>query len=152
KTTVGSFGGSDKPRLARRIVVSLAIISVWTLTSNPALAFKWSVCPSLPLPVYPSEQGATNSLFVHPGHELRLVLNQDEAAATGGFSLEADGNVIAVPFVSLFGDDRPLAPRTATADSPTALRFRFPDTRDELGDLLAGPVEITVWAHDQQVA
>jgi hypothetical protein len=122
------------------------------LLAHPASAFKWHSCPVPPVPVYPSTVGATTAPFIHPGHALTIVLNQEEAAFTGGFSLVPDGNTVNIVFRSLFGAPLALAPRTASATTSAALTFVFPDTARELGKLLAGPVEIQVFAGAQRVA
>jgi hypothetical protein len=119
--------------------------------AQPAAAFKWRSCPTLPLPVYPSVLGATSSPFVHPGHELRIILNDDQVLASGGFSRAEGGDEISIVFRSIFGDAVPLAPRAATASSKNLLVFDFPDYTEE-GRPLAGPVEIKVFANDQLVA
>jgi hypothetical protein len=102
--------------------------------------------------VYPSVQGAASSPFIHPGHELTIVLNAEEAAASGGFRTDPGGNEIAITFRSLFGDPIALPPLRAEALSEQALRFSFPDTRESMGRLLAGPVEIAVRSGDRVTA
>jgi hypothetical protein len=111
----------------------------------PAFGAKWQTCPAPPLPVYPSIQGATTAPFIHPGHDLTIVLNTDEVAA-GGFSLAPDGNSVAIEFHSLFGQSVSLPSFAATASSPNVLTFAFPDTA------LAGPADVQVTAGDEPVA
>ncbi len=74
------------------------------------------------------------------------MLNEAETAWTEGFSLEPDGNEIAITFGSLFGSPVQLAPRHATATSASVLSFDFPDSTAEGLPLLAGPVDIRVVA------
>ena len=139
----------------RSVPIAAVVIGCCVLlASHRANAFKWHSCPTPPLPVYPSALGATNAPFIHPGHELTIVLNQDEVALTGGFSIEPDGNQIFVNFPSLFGAPIPLSPRTATAASSAVLTFSFPDTASALdvGRVLAGPVAIQVVANAHVVA
>ncbi len=128
------------------------LLSAFVLGSSPASAFKWHSCPAPPLPVYPSVLGATNSPFVHPGHELHIILNEQQVAQSGGFSLTPDGNEIAVVFHSLFGNSVALPPFSASAVSPAVLVFNFPDAATEIGRALAGPVAIRVHANGRLVA
>lgn len=132
----------------RRLPLVLLLV---LLAPQPALAIKWRECPQPPTAVYPSTIGAVSSPFVHPGHALRVVLNSVEAAS-GGFSLEPDGNDVEITFASLFGDPVALAPRRATAVSATVLDLVFPDAEAELGRVLAGPVEMRIRVGDRLVA
>ncbi len=111
---------------------------------SPVRAFKWYECPSPPVPVYPSTLGASGSPFIHPGHELTVHLNASEVAATGGFSTETAGNEISITFISLFGAPVALSSRAVAAAGPAVLTFDFPDTLQEVGRTLAGPVEVVV--------
>lgn len=120
--------------------------------AREAAAIKWRDCPAVPVPLYPSTLGATNSPFVHPGHALRISLNEAQTAASGGFSLEPDGNEVEIVFASLFGEPVPLAPRRATASTPDVLEITFPDTAAEVGRALAGPVAIRVRRGEVTVA
>lgn len=122
------------------------------LFAGTAYAFKWHECPAPPVPLNPSLLGATQSPFIHPGHELRIVLNAAELASTGGFSLDPEGNSIEITFVSLYGEPVTLAPRTASAVSGGVLSFPFPDSAAEVGRVLAGPVAIRVSRGDRTVA
>jgi hypothetical protein len=116
-------------------------------------AAKWPRCPSPPVPVYPSALGSVTAPFVHPGHEIGIVLNDDQITSTGGgFSTEPDGNVISVNFASLFGDRVILPSFTTAAVSPTALYFTFPDSAAVVGRMLAGPVEIFVTSEWRRTA
>ncbi|HZR82538.1 MAG TPA: hypothetical protein VFD92_15695 [Candidatus Binatia bacterium] len=128
--------------------VTLALVA-WCA---PAHAFKWHECPAPPVPLNPSTIGATQSPFIHPGHELRIVLNAAEVARTGGFSLDPDGNTIDVTVRSLFGAAVMLPSRTATAVSDDVLGFAFPDADAEIGRDVAGPVEVRVRAGDHLIA
>lgn len=102
--------------------------------------------------MYPSTLGATNAPFVHPGHALTIVLNEDEASWTGGFSLAPNGNDIAITFRSLFGTPVPLAARRATTTTASSLTFTFPDSLQEIGRTVSGPVEVRVTAAGRMVA
>ena len=125
----------------------LAIVS-----AAPAEAFKWRQCPPPPVPVNRSVLGGTNSPFVHPGHDLTILLNDEEVQLTEGFRTDVAGNSIAVTFVSLFGDPIVLPARSAMAESTASLTFKFPDTLAEVGRTLSGPVEIVVSTGDKEVA
>ncbi len=120
--------------------------------AREAWAIKWRDCPAVPVPLYRSTLGATSSPFVHPGHALRISLNEAQTAASGGFSLEPDGNEVEIVFASLFGEPVPLAPRRATATTPDLLEITFPDAAAEVGRVLAGPVAIRVRRGDVTVA
>jgi hypothetical protein len=111
--------------------------------SSATHAAKRRRCPDQ-LGYHPSRIGAVSSEFVHPGHELGIFLTDREIADTGGFSTAADGNVVQVTFESLFGTPKAIPAMTATAVSPGTLYFRFPDSRQLLGRVLAGPVLVTV--------
>jgi hypothetical protein len=116
-------------------------------------AAKWPRCPSPPLPLYRSALGSVTAPFVHGGHEIGIVLSEQDVEATGGgFSTEPDGNIINVIFASLFGDRVVLPALTATAVSPTTLYFDFPDARAAVGQPLAGPVEIFVTSERRRTA
>ncbi len=135
---------------ARRFISTLGLMAA-VLAAVPAFAAKWRHCPDQ-LGYYPSRLGAVSAPFVHPGHELGIFLNAREAASTGGFSTAPEGNEIRVVFQSLFGAPIALASRWAAAVSPTTLYFTFPDTQNELGRALAGPVEVTVLTGTQTTA
>jgi len=120
-------------------VLAAALLASATATR----AAKWRRCPDQ-LGYHPSRIGAVSSEFVHPGHELGIFLTDREIADTGGFSTAADGNVVQITFESLFGTPKALPDMTATAVSPNTLYFRFPDSRQLLGRVLAGPVLIVV--------
>ncbi|MEW6268058.1 MAG: hypothetical protein AB1689_02025, partial [Thermodesulfobacteriota bacterium] len=83
------------------------------------------------------------SPFVHPGHEVGLFLEEREARRRG-FSVEPEGNTVQIVFRPLGGSRIALPPLRVTAVSPSALYFDFPDTRDVLGRVVAGPMEITI--------
>lgn len=145
------------PSTRRAAVVrgtTTALIALLAIAlAGPAQAAKWHDCPGDPDPVYPSALGATNAPFAHPGHDLRITLNDGQAAASGGFAVAPDGNRIEITIVSLFGgEDIALAPRFAAATSATSLTFAFPDTAAEVGRALAGPAEIRVLRGDTLVA
>jgi hypothetical protein len=140
-------------RPARSGLVSALAWSLTVLLSvAPAYAAKWLSCPAPPFPVYPSTLGATNSPFVHPGHDLTLVLNEEEIQASGGFAAGTDANRIDVVFHPTMGPQIPLASRYATAAGPESLTFAFPNTADELGRLVVGPVELSVYSGNQLLA
>jgi hypothetical protein len=130
--------------IARRLVV--LALAIGLARSESANAAKWHACPAPPLPVYPSLLGATNAPFVHPGHELTVVLNAAQVAASGGFSTDAGGNTVEVSVASASPISNPVlfAPRQATATSPSVLHFTFPDSAAELGHVVAGPSEVRV--------
>jgi hypothetical protein len=130
----------------------LAVLALVAVGARPADAFKWHQCPAPPLPVFPSDLGATSAPFIHPGHELSIFLNDSQVQLSGGFSTAEGGNSIAITFASLFGDAIALPARAASAASPSALTFDFPSTSDEVGRTLAGPVEITVTVEGRVVA
>ena len=111
--------------------------------SGATRAAKWRRCPDQ-LGYHPSRVGAVSSEFVHPGHELGIFLTDREIADTGGFSTAADGNIVQVTFESLFGAPKALPAMTATAVSSSTMYFRFPDSRQLVGRVLAGPVLVTV--------
>lgn len=127
----------------RRIFASAAV-AVLVASAAPALAFKWYECPAPPVPVHPSVLGAAGSPFIHAGHRFSIYLNDDEIAASGGFSTAVEGNRVKVTFASLFGDPVALAPRAVAAVSAGVLSFEFPDGLVEIGRTLAGPVEVVV--------
>ncbi|MFQ5665059.1 MAG: hypothetical protein ACE5I7_01380 [Candidatus Binatia bacterium] len=136
----------------RALRTTLALATCLTLITGAARAAKWHECPAPPLPVYPSIRGATTAPFIHPGHDLTVLLNDDEVAASGGFSLAPLGNQISIVFHSLFGDSVTLPPQVASASSPWVLHFVFPDSETEVKQMLAGPVSIRVVANGQEVA
>lgn len=129
-------------------LTALALVS----SAGRAEAFKWKQCPPPPVPVNASTLGGTNSPFIHPGHELTIVLNDSELQASGGFSTDPDGNRIQVTFASLFGAPIALAPRAVGASSAASLTLAFPDTLAEVGRTLAGPVEVVVETNGGEVA
>ncbi|MBY0279348.1 hypothetical protein K2Z84_28770 [Candidatus Binatia bacterium] len=150
-------GITGRSTRARRAAVvrraPLALLAAFAVTlAGPALAAKWHDCPGDPDPVYPSALGATNAPFAHPGHDLRITLNDGQAAASGGFALTPDGNRVEITIASLFGDPIPLAPRFAAATSGSSLTFTFPDTAAEVGRSLAGPAEVRVLRGETLVA
>jgi hypothetical protein len=118
--------------------------------ASVASAAKWHSCPAPPFPTYPSIIGATNSPFVHPGHDLTIVLNEEELAESGGFSTEPEGNEVRVRFVSPLGPAMEMAPIPTDA-SATSLTFAFPNVESE-GEPVVGPVEVLVLAGTQTVA
>jgi hypothetical protein len=109
-----------------------------------SFAAKWRECPAPPLRTYLQRRGAVTSPFVHPGHEIGIVLSEAQTLTSGEFSTAPGGNTVNIEFVSLFGNRIALEPIPVTAVSPTTLYFDFPDTRQSLGKVLAGPVEIRV--------
>jgi hypothetical protein len=118
--------------------------------ASVASAAKWNSCPEPPFPTYPSVIGATNSPFVHPGHDLTIVLNEKELLQTGGFSTAPDGNEVLVRFVSPFGPSTEMAPIWTDA-SVASLTFAFP-AEQRNGEALVGPVEVIVLAGGRTVA
>ena len=140
---------TEVPVTRRALPASRALIAVVTLAivalAGRADAAKWHDCPGNPDPVYVSSLGATNAPFAHPGHELRITLNESQVNASGGFSTDPDGNRVEVEIRSLYGDPIALAPRTATAASTSSLTITFPDAAAETGSALAGPAQIRVF-------
>lgn len=133
-------------RATRTVRVALVVlVAALAASARPAVAAKWHSCPGNPDPVYVSSLGASNAPFAHPGHDLRITLNESQVNASGGFSTAPDGNRVEVEIRSLFGTPVALAPRPATATSPSSLTFAFPDTAAETGHALAGPAQVRVF-------
>lgn len=128
------------------VIVALAVLAA------RADAAKWHNCPGDPNPIYVSSLGAANAPFAHPGHDLRITLNDSQVSASGGFATTPDGNRVEVEIRSLYGEPITLAPRLATATSASSLTFAFPDTAAETGHALAGPAQIRVFRGDLLVA
>lgn len=129
----------------------LIVVTALLALPGPALAAKWHGCPADPQPVYPSSLGATNAPFAHPGHELRIMLNDAQVRAGGGFATTAD-NLVQIELATLFGERIAFAPRSVAAASPSVLVLTFPDAAAELGRTVTGPVEIRVLRGDRPVA
>jgi len=127
------------------VLGSIGALSILALTPRAGWAIKWpSGCPtSRPRLVHAGGRMFASAPFVHPGHEIGFFLREGEAAG-GGFSVEPDGNTVAIVFRPLGGDPIALPPFAVTAVSASALYFNFPDTRAILGRLVTGPVEITI--------
>lgn len=131
----------------------LALVAVALLAgTGPAGAAKWHDCPGDPAQVYRSTLGATNAPFAHPGHDLRVTLNDAQVGASGGFAVTPDGNRIEVEIASPYGEPVAFAPRFAAAASPSSLTFAFPDGAAEIGRVVAGPAAIRVLRGDVLVA
>jgi hypothetical protein len=128
-------------------VALIAVLAALTLAAvaRPAIAAKWHDCPGNPDPLYVSSLGASNAPFAHPGHDLRITLNESQVNASGGFSTDPDGNRVEVEIRSLYGAPIELSPRLATAASASSLTFAFPDTTAETGHALAGPAQVRVF-------
>jgi len=137
---------------APAVLACIVVLASLVAGARDAAAIKWRECPGPPSAIYPSTLGAVSSPFVHPGHTLRISLNAAQVAASGGFSVEPDGNEVEIVLASLFGDAVPLAPRRAAAITPDLLEIDFPDTAAETGSALAGPVELRVRRGDVLVA
>ena len=136
-------------RLLAGLSAALAVLAV-PIASRAA---KWNDgCPHPPLRTYPSTLGAVTAPFVHPGHEIGIVLSQAELAKTGGFSTEPGGNTVNVVFASLFGDPVSLPGFAATAVTSATVYFEFPDAVALIGRPLAGPVHVTVLTGDRVTA
>jgi len=144
--------GCARGVLLRLLRTSFLVTSMVLPIAGAAHAAKWKACPSGPLPVYRSALGATAAPFIHPSHELRILLNSAQVASGGGFSVEPKGNLVEITFASLFGEPISLASRRVAAASPGTLTFPFPDTTAEVGRPLAGPVEIRVTKGEKVVA
>lgn len=132
-------------RGARTALRGALVLLALAVAAGRADAAKWHNCPGDPDPVYVSSLGATNAPFAHPGHDLRITLNESQVSASGGFALEPDGNRVEVEIRSLYGAPIVLAPRLATAASASSLTFAFPDTAAETGSALAGPAQVRVF-------
>jgi hypothetical protein len=143
---------SDHGAALRALTLSALAAGAILLSPTSATAAKWSNCPADPQPAYPSTLGATNAPFIHPGHELRIMLNASQVAASGGFSLADAGNRVEIEFATLFGTPVALAPLDVAATSAAVLSFPFPDTAADLGREVTGPVGIRVERGDQLVA
>lgn len=141
--------GSAVP--VRRIAALLLALLVPGVPGR-AHAAKWHSCPGNPDPVYPSAIGALNAPFAHPGHDLRISLNEGQVGASGGFALTPDGNRLEITIQSAYGAPVVLAPRFAAGTSASSLTFAFPDTAVEVGRSLAGPAEVRVLRGDTLVA
>jgi len=125
--------------------MSVLAVGVLLVGAAAAEAAKWNNgCPAAPMPVYPSTRGAVTAPFVHPGHEIGIVLSEVELLGSGGFSTVPGGNTIEVIFDSLFGASVAVPPFTAAGTSPSTLYFKFPNTAAAVGRLLAGPVQVQV--------
>jgi hypothetical protein len=136
-------------RIARLGCIVAAAILGYTAS---AWAAKWHECPSPLGRTYTSRTGAVNAPFVHPGHEIGIVLSDTEKLTTGGFSTEPEGNTVRIEFASLFGDRITLPDLRVAAVSPATLYFTFPDTRTIVGRALAGPVEVHIMNGEDMVA
>lgn len=137
-------------RVRRSSIASVArhlalLVVVLAFVVERADAAKWHDCPGNPDPIYVSSLGAANAPFAHPGHDLRITLNQSQVNASGGFATTPDGNRVEVEIRSLYGDPVTLAPRLATATSTSSLTFAFPDSAAETGQALAGPAQVRVF-------
>jgi hypothetical protein len=71
---------------------------------------------------------------------------------SGGFSTAPDSNIVRIRFTSLFGAAIDLPAMTATAVSPGTLYLQFPDTGALLGQVLAGPISLTVMTGNNTTA
>jgi hypothetical protein len=132
-----------EPRAPRaRAVIAFLAGAIVLVSAQNGFAAKWRECPAPPQRTYLQRRGAVTSPFIHPGHELGIVLSETQTILTGGFSTEPGGNVVSIEFVSLFGNPVALDPIAVAAVSPNTLYFDFPDTRQILGRVLAGPVAI----------
>ena len=138
-------------RLLRVVVGSLMLSGLVCAYAPSSEAAKWRHCPSQ-FGYVPSTLGAVSAPFVHPGHELGVLLEPREIARTGGFSTAPGGNVVRVTFASLFGAPIPLPPIAVAAVSPGTLYFTFPDTKAQRGSPLAGPVSLVVTTGAQKTA
>jgi len=123
-----------------------AVLLLLLAATNPAWAIKWpSGCPeSRTHLIHAGSRMFASSPFVHPGHELGFFLRAGEETRRGGFSIEPDGNTVEIVFRPVDGEPIALAPFRVTAATPSSLYFTFPDTRDVLGRVVAGPLEITI--------
>jgi hypothetical protein len=114
--------------------------------ASPAAAGKWDGgCPAGRPKVYRnSKTGGTTSPFTHVGHDVTFQVKEKLALKGEGFSIEPDGNTVAITFKPMDGDPVTLPPFTVTAVSPMTLRFPMPDTRPILGRLVVGNAEFVI--------
>jgi hypothetical protein len=136
------------PRHRTRWVPALRLLGALALVAAlPAdgWAIKWpNGCPATRASrVNAGSRMFVSAPFVHPGHEIGFFLARKEAERRG-FSLEPDGNEVQIVFRPLGGAPVPLPPFRVTAVTASALYFVFPDTRESLGRVVAGPMEITI--------
>jgi hypothetical protein len=93
--------------------------------------------------------------FNHVGHEITVSFRQkdvDNPRYLPGFSTEPDGNSVVLvlnPVGRDIHDPIVLPPVPFTATSPTSATFKVPDSRELVGELLAGPGTIVVFRGDQ---
>lgn len=137
--------------MLRVVLGSLMLSGLVCAYPSSSQAAKWRNCPSQ-FGYVPSTLGAVSAPFVHPGHELGVLLTPQEVARTGGFSTQPGGNVVRVTFASLFGNPIALPPIAVAAVSPGTLYFTFPDTKALRGAPLAGPVHLLVTTGPQTTA
>ncbi len=137
--------------MLRVVLASLVFSGLVCAYPSSSQAAKWRHCPSQ-FGYVPSTLGAVSAPFVHPGHELGVLLLPQEVASTGGFSTVPGGNIVHVTFASLFGLPIALPPIAVAAVSPATLYFTFPDTKAERGSPLAGPVHVLVTTGSQTTA
>ena len=143
---------SSSLRRCRLVLCAALVVAALLFRAGGADAAKWHDCPGDPAQVYPSALGATNAPFVHPGHDLRVTLNDRQVSSSGGFAVTPEGNRIEVEIRSLYGASVVFAPRFAAAASPSSLTFAFPDGAAETGRAVAGPAEVRVLRGDALVA
>jgi hypothetical protein len=131
---------------ARSAALLGAALVLLASSADDGWAIKWPAgCPdSRPAQIRAGSHMFTVAPFVHPGHELGFFLQEGEARRRGGFSVEPDGNTIEIVFRPVGGSPIALPPFTATAVTPSALYFPFPDTRAVLGRVVAGPMDINI--------
>lgn len=132
----------------RGLAIRFGVVLLVFSAVSSAWAVKWTSCPGPPRRerlVRGGLAGYVTSFFVHPGHDFVVRLkDHDVPKHSAGFSTEPDGNTIEITFTPFDGDPIPLPPFTATAVSPSTLRFTFPDPQAIVGRVLAGPVKIVV--------
>jgi hypothetical protein len=137
---------SSRTRTPRAAALGL-LIALAVVAALPAAgwAIKWpSGCPaSRSKLISAGGRMFVSAPFVHPGHEIGFFLGEADAARRG-FSIEPDGNRVEIVFRPLGGAPIALPAFRATAVSPSALYFDFPDTRVAIGRVVTGPMDITI--------
>jgi hypothetical protein len=130
----------------RHVTAVLAAALALLLSATDGTAIKWPEgCPtSRSRTIHAGGRMFASSPFVHPGHEVGFFLRNGESERRGGFSIAPGGNTVEIVFRPLGGAPIALPPFTATAVDASTLYFTFPDTREVLGRIVAGPMDITI--------
>ena len=135
-------------RLTRRqhAAAALGALLLLALPATEGAAIKWPAgCPeSRSRRIHAGGRMYASSPFVHPGHEVGFFLRAGEPEHRGGFSVAPGGNTVEIVFRPVGGEPIPLPPFAATAVDASTLYFTFPDTREVLGRVVTGPMDITI--------